>query len=175
MQSFRGWSRQYHKFQHYNKKNHQAIGLAIMFDYYRGPGLHVNGSLWTTEEALSLIKEEEVVISCEYVVPPNHTSQKCSSEQEGKQANGLTFNPHMTFKGCGDLSKVWNPPNRRPITCRSGFLFFELSIWGDFQWCSQEGGGTLINFPWTITSLPFGYKPGHPVQWFSKWDARKTH
>lgn len=55
------------------------------------------------------------------------------------------------------------------------FLFFELSIWVDFREGSREGGGTLINFPWTITSLPFGYKPGHPVQWFSKWDARKTH
>lgn len=87
-------------------KKHQARGFAIMFGHYGCSGLHSNGSFWTTEEALSLIKEEEVLISCEYVVPPNRTSQKCSSEQEGKQANSLTFNPHMTSKGRGDLSKV---------------------------------------------------------------------
>lgn len=78
----------------------------LRFCHCRCSGLRSNGSFWTTEEALSLIKEEEVLISCEYIVPPNRTSQKCSSEQEGKQANSLTFDPHMTSKGHGDLSKV---------------------------------------------------------------------
>lgn len=64
------------------------------------------GLVWATEEALSLIKEEEVLARCECAVPPSRTSQKRSSEQEGKQVNSPTFHPHMTSKGRGDLSKV---------------------------------------------------------------------
>lgn len=93
------------------------------------------GLFRATEEALSLIKAEEVLLPCEYVEPPSRTSHKCSSEQEGKQVNSPTFNPHMTSKDVVICLKFETLQiGGQSLVGRDRFLFFELSIRVDFQW-----------------------------------------
>lgn len=150
-----------------------------MFDHYGGSGLDSNGAFFGPQRKPCLSSKRRksssaVNTSCLPVARRRNVPVN-------RKGNKWTARP---------LTLTWLPKDvviclkfetlriaGQSLVGRDRFLFFEPSIRVDFQWGGRwgGGGGTLINFPWTTTSLPFGYKPGHPVQWFSKWDARKTH
>lgn len=111
----------------------------------------------TTEEALSLIKEEEVLHCCNYVVPlKSECYRPCSIFHvpvKGKRNKWTTQPLTLTwlFKACGDLSKVWALRNDDQSLTRAAdhneFLYLNLEL-GRFA-------GGLINFPWTMQALIF--------------------
>lgn len=156
--------------------------------FFCSSGAEVEGSPLmgpcATEEALSLIKEEEVLCCCNYVEPlAVHVTDDAASfmfqlrERRENKWTTQPLTPTWLFRGVVICLKfVPSETMTNHSLSRAGghneffYLNFEL---GRFS-------GGVINFPWTMKVLPFffwpfGNKPGHPVQWFSKWDEGKTH